>query len=110
MGIVENLREKAKKHPKKIVLPEGKDDRVICAAAEVAKQKIAHPILLGDPKKIKKIAKEKSIDLTSVEMIRPIEQKNFKEYINLYHELRKARNIKKDHDKLSAKIHYTQDI
>ena len=41
MDLLGNIREKARKKYKTIVLPEGNDERVCKAAAEIAKQKIA---------------------------------------------------------------------
>ena len=54
MGFIEDVRDRASKLYKTIVLPEGKDDRVIVASHILSKNHIAKVILLGDdgnPKK-----------------------------------------------------------
>ena len=37
MDLIEKFKEQAKKELKKIVLPEGEDDRILSSAAEIAK-------------------------------------------------------------------------
>ena len=47
MGVaVDDLRERAKKEPKKIVFPDATDDRLIKAVDYIKKEKIAYPLLL----------------------------------------------------------------
>lgn len=53
MSQIEKIREKASKNIRRIVFPEAeKDIRVIKAANELVRLKLAEPILLGDPEKI----------------------------------------------------------
>jgi phosphate acetyltransferase len=47
MSFVAGIRERAKARPRKIVFPEGADDRTIAAAIELARSGLAHPVLLG---------------------------------------------------------------
>ena len=49
---------KARKSPKKIVFPEGEETKILRAAQIILDEKIAHPILLGDPKVIEQREKE----------------------------------------------------
>jgi len=53
-----DFRQKAARAPKKILLADGEDPRVIKAAAFVHAEKIAHPVLLGSPSKIKPVWKQ----------------------------------------------------
>ena len=53
-----DFRQKAAQAPKKILLADGEDPRVIKAAAFVHSEKIAQPILIGSPAKIKPIWKQ----------------------------------------------------
>ena len=46
MSLLSKIRERAKKRPKKIVLPEGDDKRVIKARDYIAKSKMAEAILI----------------------------------------------------------------
>ncbi|MFI4847436.1 MAG: phosphate acetyltransferase [Candidatus Makana argininalis] len=66
------LIEMAKKENKKIILPEGYDPRIIKSAYICYKKKIANCILIGSPKKIKKISFEQGINLKNkIEIIDP---------------------------------------
>ena len=51
--LINNLKEKAKEKPKRIVLPEGEEERIIKAAGIISQKKIAIPLLLGNIEKIK---------------------------------------------------------
>ncbi len=46
LDILENLKQTAKKSPKRIIFPEGDDERVIRAARVLAKEKLAEPVLV----------------------------------------------------------------
>lgn len=48
-GFVESVRARAKANPRRIVLPEGMDERTLVAAAHLAKDGLAHPTVLGGP-------------------------------------------------------------
>ena len=52
MGLVDQLIKKAKKLRKRVVFPEGGDERIRQAAETLAEKGIARPILLGDKDKI----------------------------------------------------------
>jgi phosphate acetyltransferase len=47
MDILEKLKAQARRAPKRIVLPEGEDERIVEAAARAAQEGIARPIVLG---------------------------------------------------------------
>ena len=65
------MTEKAKLNPKKIVFPEGFSRRILRAAEIVLREKIGHPVLLGKPEHVKKIADENDINLEGIEIIDP---------------------------------------
>ncbi|MEA2081166.1 MAG: phosphotransacetylase [Elusimicrobiota bacterium] len=46
LDILENLKQAAKKSPKRIIFPEGDDERVIKAARVLSKEKLAEPVLV----------------------------------------------------------------
>jgi len=46
LDILENLKQAAKKSPKRIIFPEGDDERVIRAAQTLLKEKLAVPVLV----------------------------------------------------------------
>ncbi len=68
--LINNLKEKAKEKPKRIILPEGEEERIIKAAEIISQKKIALPLLLGNIEKIKEKASHLKIDLRNIEIIR----------------------------------------
>jgi phosphate acetyltransferase len=93
MNLLESLKDKAKKNPKKIVLPEGQEPRTVKAAAIITKEKLAHVTLIGNRAKIEAVAKEQGVDIGAVPSIDPETAKNFEEYAQTYFELRKAKGM-----------------
>ncbi|NMD37150.1 MAG: phosphate acetyltransferase [Christensenellaceae bacterium] len=93
MSVVEVIKNKAKSNIKKIVLPEGNEPRTVQASALIAKEGIAHIILLGDKREIEQVANETNTDLNGVEIIDPKTSDKSEEYANLLFELRKNRGM-----------------
>ena len=60
---------KAQRDPRSIVYPEGENDRIIRAAAQVVEERIAKPILLGRTERIKKRADALHVDLAGIEIV-----------------------------------------
>ena len=58
MAFIDEIKNRAKKDIKRIILPESDDDRTLKATSEVLKQKFAEIILIGNRNKILKRAKE----------------------------------------------------
>jgi phosphate acetyltransferase len=91
MDIIQSFVEKAKKNPRKIVYPEGEDERVIAAAAKVKEMGMAQPVILGNPEVIKKIADAQKISLTGVQIVSLDDE----QYLNRYAEdYSKCREVK----------------
>lgn len=90
-----NLLKKAKKAKKRIVLPEGTDERILQAAARLIVLDIVDITLLGSKDKIEEKIKELGVtmNLDKVEIIDPVSSKNFDDYVHTFYELRKHKNI-----------------
>ena len=90
-----NLLKRAQKHKKHIVLPEGKDDRILRAAARLSNQGIVDLTILGKYKEIEKRVETLGIqfDLDKIKIINPIESPNFKDYAATLYELRKHKKM-----------------
>ncbi len=65
------IGNKARRDPKRVVFADAENAKVLKAAQLVQDEKIGYPILLGDEKRIKKIAASHSIDLESIPIIDP---------------------------------------
>jgi len=90
---IEQIHEKAKARPQKVVLQEGEDVRVIEAAAKATKLGIAEVTILGDPAKIKAAAASASLPLDKVNVVDMTRAPNFDDYAATYYELRKAKGM-----------------
>ncbi len=62
---------RARTDPRKVVLVDGYDDRVIRAASQIVAEGVARPILLGKAPRIEARAEALGVDLTGVETIHP---------------------------------------
>ena len=69
--LLRNITEKASRNPKRVVFAEGDNYKILKAAQIALEEGIAHPILLGDKKKIKSLIKEYALDLDGAEIIDP---------------------------------------
>ena len=80
MAFIDEIKQKAKKDIKTIILPESEDKRVLDAASKVLKEKFANIILIGDEKEILDRANENKIDLTGCKIINPKTSDKFEQY------------------------------
>lgn len=87
------LMEQARKHPMRIVLPEGTEDRILRAAEALQARQTAKIILLGDTEAILQKARSMSISLEGIEIINPAQSPNLQDYAETYAELRKKKGI-----------------
>lgn len=72
-SITDILSEKVKSQNFSVVLPEGRDSRIVQAAKQIKEQGIAEPIVLGKPEQIADSAKEAGVDLGDITTIDPRE-------------------------------------
>ena len=93
MSFIEEIKERAKKDIKTIVLPEAEDVRTLEATKMVLEEKYAKVILIGNKDKVLEKAKENNIDITGVEIINPVESEKYDEYVNLLYDLRKHKGM-----------------
>ncbi|PSL06388.1 phosphate acetyltransferase [Cecembia rubra] len=85
----------AKSRKKHIVLPEGKDERILKAADRLVKQGIVNVTLLGDINEISaSIARlGLCINQENCQIINPQDSLYFDDYVNTLYELRKGKNM-----------------
>lgn len=91
MSFIEELKEKARKNIKTIVLPESTDIRVLEAARKVTDDGFAKVILIGNRENLQEIAGE--INLSDIEVIDPATSEKTEAYIQAFYELRKAKGM-----------------
>lgn len=94
-----SLFQKAKTNKKRIVLPEGTDERILRAADRLLSQGIVDLTLLGDPTEIRGLIQRlglRNIDSTTCTMIDPQNSEFLDDYAQTLHELRKHKGVQLD--------------
>jgi phosphate acetyltransferase len=93
LSIIDEIRGRAAKNLKKIVLPESDDPRTLQALDYILDKKIAKIILIG---KEDVRAKVKSRNLQDLEIIDPLKYADTESIANEYYELRKTKGMTAD--------------
>ena len=92
-SVMRTLINKAKACPKRIVFPEGEEDKIIRAAQILIDEGIAKPILLGNKDEIEARVKELGADITGAEIIDPDDSPKRKEYIDALFTMRQRKGV-----------------
>jgi len=93
MNLLQQIKEKAQKNKKRIVLPEGTSERTLKAADIILKEGIADLILLGNLEEIAALEKKFALDLSKADKIDPVNSPKKKLYIDSLVELRKSKGL-----------------
>ncbi len=106
-GFMRNIYTAAKKHPKRIVFPEGDHPKIIWAASELVHEGYAKPILLT---KSKETLLQKFTDLhhdpEGIEIIEPKRWPHYQAYIDEYYRLRQRKGKTRSAASLSMKNYF----
>jgi len=84
MDIINIFRAKARGKNFSVVLPEGKDERIIHAARMLRDQEIARPIVLGQPEQLESAMEKAGVTLDGIETINPRESDKLELYSEKY--------------------------
>ncbi len=76
-NVINHLLDQLRRHPKRVVFPEGEDVRVIEAAARLVSEEVVAPILLGNRDRIRTLAADHGISLKFVHLIDPPTSSDF---------------------------------
>ena len=99
MSFIDQIKQRAKKEIKTIVLPEATDVRILEAAQIVKDEGYAKVILVGQEEQVRQIAKEKGIDIGDTQIIDPEKSDKINEYANTLYELRKNKGMTEEQAK-----------
>ncbi len=91
-----NLLQRAKRHKKHIVLPEGEDARILEAASELCALGVVDITLLGNQEEIEKKAMQLGIRISHLNIIDPASAENFEKYATTFCELRRHKGVNMD--------------
>jgi len=84
---------KAQRAPKRIVFPEGSEDKILRASQIILDEEIAKPIVLGDEKLIREKITMLDLNLEGIEIIDPANSPKFDEYASKYYDIRKRKGV-----------------
>ena len=84
---------KAQKAPKRVVFPEGQEDKILRAAQILIDEKIAEPILLGNEEKIRARTAELRLHLNGVQIVDPATSPNAALYAEELYKIRQRKGI-----------------
>lgn len=93
MELLNKLYDLAKANVKRIVLPEGEEERTILAASKIKELKVAEPILIGNYENISKKAEDLGANIDGILIIDPKKSDKLNHYIDRFYELRKNKGV-----------------
>lgn len=96
MKALNNIRERARQAPRRIVLCEGEDPRVLAAAARATREGLASILLVGERVRIESAATEHGIDLAGVELIDPANSLLTSRLARTLHDLREKKGMTRE--------------
>lgn len=92
--LMRTLIHKAQRSPRRVVFPEGHEDKILRAAQILCDEKIATPILLGSEERIRARAQELRLHLPDcLEIVDPAGSPLREHYISEFYQLRQRKGI-----------------
>jgi malate dehydrogenase (oxaloacetate-decarboxylating)(NADP+) len=85
--------QKAQQAPKRLVFPEGEEEKILRAAQIIVDEGIAQPILLGNAVTIQQQINDLGLDLEGVEIVNPHSSPNFDGYVSAFHQARQRKGM-----------------
>ena len=68
------MTSRARNKPARVVIPEGHNERVIRAAAQMVEEGVARPILMGRPATIREKAQSLGVDLSGIDVVFAVDE------------------------------------
>lgn len=93
MKFIESVFQKLKRHPKRIVFPEGTEPRILQAAEEFVKLQLGPAIVLGNKEAVEKAALETKVDLDHINIIDPENAADLPLFVERLEKLKRYHNL-----------------
>jgi phosphate acetyltransferase len=93
MRFIETVFQKLKRHPKRIVFPDGAEPRVLRAAARFVKLQLGAPVVLGRKEEIEKVALDEGISLDHIGLIDPQNSSELPSFIARLEKLKRYHDL-----------------
>lgn len=106
--VIRVMIHKAKENPKKVVYPEGEEEKIIRAAHAAFAENIAYPILLGDEMKIRKTIDCLDFEQNEFTIIDPLKSTKAVVYATAFYKRRqrKGATLKEAKDLIKQSIYF----
>lgn len=91
--LIDEIKAKARKLKKHIVLPDATDERAIKAARICVDEGIATISLIGDDQEIRSKAQQASVDLEKIRVVDPEKSDKLSDFSHIYFNLRKPKGV-----------------
>ncbi|HEX8255494.1 MAG TPA: NADP-dependent malic enzyme [Thermoanaerobaculia bacterium] len=92
-GLMHEIYGRARTKPKRIVFPEGEQEKIIRAAKILTDEGLAHPILLVHREEIAPLLRKYNLDESKVTIIDILNCEKTGQYVQRFHELRRRHGI-----------------
>lgn len=84
---------RAQKNPKRIVFPEGSEEKILRASQIILDERIAIPTLLGNESSIREKIRLLDLDLSGIQVVDPLHAPKLDEYVSKFYEIRQRKGI-----------------
>ena len=91
--VMRAIIHKAQAKPRRVVFPEGEDEKVLRAAHILVDEKIAQPILLGKEAVIREKLKDLGLSIQGMEVVDPAGWHRREHYVHKLYQLRQRRGV-----------------
>lgn len=105
-NLFEQLKGKVSGKNKRIVFPEGLDERILAAAGRLSKENVVQPILIGNKEEIAKKAEQAGADVSQCDIVDPNGYERFEEMVRQFVERRKGKATEEDARKILLDENY----
>jgi malate dehydrogenase (oxaloacetate-decarboxylating)(NADP+) len=95
-GVLQMILQKAQSDPRRIVFPEGEEEKILRAAQILREEQIAEPILLGNREAILAAAERFHLPTDGWQIVDPDKSARFEEYAGDYFRLRQRKGVTQD--------------
>ena len=94
--LIGRLRERARASRKRIALPEATEPRTLRAARSMEDDRVAWPVLIGEPDAVSAAAKRAGVSLAGIEIRSPSEEAELEVFGERYYQLARAKGTSED--------------
>ncbi len=88
-----SIIRKAQNLPKRVVFPEGDNEKILRACQLLVAEKIAEPVLVGDPLKIREAALDLDVSLTGMHVVDPKDWPEREQYVSALYRMRQRKGV-----------------